>query len=132
MSALVLSAAALFALCGDAPRQTCVVDGDTIWLASEKVRLADINAPETAQAACPAERARGEAAKARLLVLLNAGPFALESGARSHDRYGRRLAVLTRAGQSLGAQLVAEGLAEPWRGKRSDWCALLAGEGLRR
>ena len=126
MSALVLSAAALFTLCGEAPRQTCVVDGDTIWLAGEKVRLADINAPETAQATCPAERARGEAAKRRLLVLLNAGPVELTSGPRSHDRYGRRLATVTRAGRSLGGQLVAEGLAEPWRGRRSDWCSALA------
>jgi endonuclease YncB( thermonuclease family) len=122
MSALVLSAAALFTLCGDAPRQTCVVDGDTIWLAGEKVRLADINAPETTQAACPAERARGEAAKRRLLALLNAGPVELVSTGRSHDRYGRRLATVTRAGESLGGRLVAEGLAEPWRGRRSDWC----------
>lgn len=126
MPALLLSAAALFTLCGDAPRQTCVVDGDTIWLAGEKVRLADINAPETTQAACPAERARGEAAKRRLLALLNAGPVELVSTGRSHDRYGRRLATLTRAGESLGAQLVAEGLAEPWRGRRSNWCATLA------
>jgi micrococcal nuclease len=127
MSALVLSAAALFTLCGAAPRQTCVVDGDTIWLAGEKVRLADINAPETSEAACPAERAQGEAAKMRLLFLLNAGPIELVSGTRSHDRYGRRLAVVVRRGQSLGTQLIAEGLAEPWQGKRGDWCARLAG-----
>ena len=30
-------------------------------------------------------------------------------------------------GRSLGAALVSEGLAEPWRGKRSDWCTTLAG-----
>jgi endonuclease YncB( thermonuclease family) len=132
MPLLALSLAAVFTICGDAPRQTCVVDGDTIWLAGEKVRIADINAPETAQAACPAERARGEAARARLLALLNSGSFILENGPRSHDRYGRRLATLTRDGQSLGSILVAEGLAEPWRGKRSDWCALLAAEALRR
>lgn len=126
MPALALYAAALFTLCGDAPRQTCVVDGDTIWLAGEKIRIADINAPETTQAACPAERARGEAAKRRLLALLNAGPVELVSTGRSHDRYGRRLAMVSRAGESLGGQLVAEGLAEPWRGRRSDWCGALA------
>jgi micrococcal nuclease len=132
MPALALSAAALFTLCGSAPRQTCVVDGDTIWLAGEKVRLADINAPETGQAACPAERAQGAAAKVRLVILLNAGPVELVSDRRSHDRYGRKLAVITRHGKSLGAQLIAEGLAEPWRGKRSDWCALLAGKPTQR
>lgn len=40
MPALALSAAALFTLCGAAHRQTCVVDGDTFWLAGEKVRMA--------------------------------------------------------------------------------------------
>lgn len=122
MSVLALSAAALFSLCDGGPRQTCVVDGDTFWLAGEKIRLADINAPETAQAQCPAERERGEAAKLRLLELLNAGPVTLVDGSRPRDRYGRRLAVAVRSGQSLGTQLVDEGLAEPWRGRRSSWC----------
>ncbi len=99
-----------------------MVDGDTFWLAGEKVRIADINAPETHQAQCPAERQLGEAAKLRLLALLNAGPVLLVDMPRSRDRYGRRLAVATRNGESIGARLVAEGLAEPWRGRRSSWC----------
>lgn len=83
---LALSLAASFALCADAPRNTCVVDGDTFWLAGEKIRIADINAPETQGAACPAERAQGEAAKRRLLILLNAGPFDLLVQGRPQDR----------------------------------------------
>lgn len=125
---LPLLSAALFALCGAAPRTTCVVDGDTFWLAGEKVRLADINAPETHGAECPAELAMGEAATRRLIALLNAGPFDLSAEGRERDRYGRLLRVASRHGRSLGAQLVAEGLAEPWRGRRSHWCALLAPE----
>lgn len=125
LTVLTLSAAA-FTLCGAAPRTTCVVDGDTFWLGGEKVRLADINAPETHSAACPAEQALGKRATRRLLVLLNAGPVTLEIEGRAQDRYGRALRVARRGGRSLGAQLVAEGLAEPWRGRRSDWCALLA------
>ncbi|GAA4761223.1 thermonuclease family protein [Novosphingobium ginsenosidimutans] len=123
MPALAFSAALVFTLCGAAPRQTCVVDGDTFWLAGEKVRIADINAPETSQAQCPSERLRGEAAKLRLLDLLNQGPVELLDDPRSRDRYGRRLAVVLRGGKSLGSQLVAEGLAEPWRGQPSSWCA---------
>ena len=122
----ILAAAVAIALCSHAPRVTCVVDGDTFWLAGEKVRIADINAPETDHAGCPAERALGERAKRRLAALLNDGPFALEVHGRAVDRYGRALRVVTRGGRSLGAQLVAEGLAEPWRGKRSDWCIALA------
>ncbi len=122
MAPLPLFAAAAFAACGPAPRTTCVVDGDTFWLEGEKVRLADINAPETAGARCPSEAERGAAAKQRLLALLNAGPFRLERADRDRDRYGRLLRVVLRDGRSIGAMLVAEGLAEPWRGRRSHWC----------
>ena len=116
--------AATFALCAAAPRETCVVDGDTFWLNGEKVRIADINAPETHHAACPDEAVRGDRAKRRLLALLNRGAFTLEPADRDRDRYGRLLRIVRRGGQSIGAQLVREGLAEPWRGRRSDWCGL--------
>lgn len=120
-----LALAAAFTLCGEGPRTNCVVDGDTFWMNGVKVRLADINAPETRQASCKAERDLGNRAKDRLIKLLNSGPFVLEVEGRDTDRYGRALRVAKRDGQSLGLQLVKEGLAEPWRGRRSDWCAAL-------
>ncbi|HET9630063.1 MAG TPA: thermonuclease family protein [Novosphingobium sp.] len=116
---------AAFTLCPEGPRTTCVVDGDTFWLAGEKIRIADINAPETHAARCASEQARGDAATRRLIALLNAGPFELAPYARDRDRYGRLLRVVVRHGQSLGEQLVREGLAEPWRGRRSDWCGTI-------
>ena len=128
----LLMLAATFALCAEGPRTTCVVDGDTFWLQGEKVRIADINAPETHSAGCPAEQALGDRATRRLIGLLNAGPFTLDTEGRATDRYGRSLRVVRRGGRSLGGQLVAEGLAEPWRGRRSDWCVLLAGGPLSR
>jgi endonuclease YncB( thermonuclease family) len=115
-------AAAVFTLCTGSQRITCVVDGDTFWLHGDKVRIADINAPETHGAQCPVESALGLAATRRLLALLNGGPFSLEAGARDMDRYGRLLRVVTRRGRSLGDRLIAEGLAEPWRGRRGNWC----------
>ncbi len=114
--------AASFALCASGPRNTCVVDGDTFWLDGEKIRIADINAPETHGAQCSSELARGEAAARRLIALLNAGPIALEAGSRERDRYGRLLRIVTRGGRSLGQQLVEEGLAEHWHGRRGNWC----------
>lgn len=128
----LLMLAATFALWAEGPRTTCVVDGDTFWLQGNKVRIADINAPETHSAGCPAEQALGDRAALRLVSLLNAGPFALDTEGRATDRYGRLLRVVRRDGRSLGGQLVAEGLAEPWRGRRSDWCVLLAGGPLSR
>jgi endonuclease YncB( thermonuclease family) len=44
------------------------------------------------------------------------------SGDRDADRYGRKLRVLVRGGQSLGEQLVQEGLARSWDGARHPWC----------
>lgn len=122
MALALITLAAAFALCPEGPRTTCVVDGDTFWLDGEKVRIADINAPETHGARCAFERALGDAATRRLIALLNAGPFELAPYQRDRDRYGRLLRVVVRRGGSLGGQLVREGLAEPWRGKRSDWC----------
>lgn len=113
----------LFALCGGGQRVTCVVDGDTIWLDGEKIRLADIDAPEVGRPQCASEEALGQAATARLAALLNEGPFEMEAPSRrAIDPYGRALRTLSRDGRSLGAQLVDEGLARPWRGRRASWC----------
>lgn len=62
------------------------------------------------------------AAPARLDQLLASGPFALERLGRDEDRYGRKLRIVTRGGRSIGDQLVAEGLARTWTGRREPWC----------
>ena len=94
-------------------------------MGARHIRILGIDAPEIgAHARCPNEAALAEEAAAELLALLNAGPFRLEAGKRDRDRYGRLLRTVTRGGQSLGERLVAEGLAEPWRGHRGDWCIL--------
>ena len=114
--------AASFAMCGAGARVNCVVDGDTFWYAGEKIRIADINTPEVGQPACAREARLGAAATARLHALLNQGPFTLQLIDRDRDQYGRLLRTVTRAGESLGAVLVDEGLAEEWRGYRGSWC----------
>lgn len=120
-----MTEAAPFARCGAARRVHCVVDGDTFWHAGTKIRIADINTPETSRPGCADEARLGARATVRLTQLLNAGPFALEQRGRAEDRYGRQLRIVTRGGASLGAVLVAEGLAEPWTGRRRDWCAAI-------
>lgn len=100
----------------------CVVDGDTFWMGGEKIRIADIDAPETHPPRCAEEARLGSAATDRLRVLLNQGPIELLAADRTFDRYGRRLAVVTRDGTSLGSILVAEGLARRWDGARRPWC----------
>lgn len=111
-----------FVRCDGPSRSTCVIDGDTFWLDGAKIRIADINTPEVSEPRCVAERELGERATARLIELLNSGGFGLQSGNRDTDSYGRKLRIVTRGGESLGALLVNEGLAERWSGSRRDWC----------
>lgn len=104
-------------------RSDCVVDGDTFYYRGQKIRIADIDAPETDSAQCASEAERGERAKRRLRELLNEAPFELHGYAgRDTDRYGRKLRVVTRGGRSIGDTLIAEGLARRWSGKRLPWC----------
>lgn len=111
-----------FAVCGMV-RRTCVVDGDTIWLEGVKIRIADIDTPEISQPQCDYEYDLGIRARDRLVVLLNQGEFsAVPIGNRDEDQYGRKLRVLVRDGRSIGDQLVSEGLARTWIGKREPWC----------
>ncbi len=109
-------------MCGSV-RKTCVVDGDTIWLDGEKIRMADIDAPETEQAKCASERALGNQATRRLMALLNSGTVSIESaGDRDTDQYGRSLRIVMVDGRSAGDVLVSEGLARRWTGNRRPWC----------
>ncbi len=113
---------ASFVFCADSHRTNCVVDGDTFWFEGEKIRIVDIDTPELSPSRCEAERIKGEAAKSRLLALLNAGKFSLTAGFRDEDKYGRQLRSVSRAGNSLGDVLIKEGLARSWDGARRGWC----------
>ena len=112
-----------FGFCHTGGGTNCVVDGDTFWMAGTKIRIADIDAPETHPSRCAVEADLGARATARLRALLNAGPVTLASADRDADKYGRKLRIVLRDGKSLGDTLVAEGLARPWGGQRMPWCA---------
>jgi endonuclease YncB( thermonuclease family) len=112
-----------FTLCGRWNQVQCVVDGDTIHYAGLKIRLEDIDAPETYQHKCDSELVLGKRATNRLLELINAGPFELVNrGGRDEDRFGRKLRTIERNGRSLGDMLVTEGLARRWDSARRSWC----------
>lgn len=103
-----------------------VIDGDTIRCDGETVRMANIDAPETHQAKCEAERRLGDLATARLAELLEKGPVTIRRGdpadGRLKDRHGRTLALIHVNGRDVGALMIAEGLVRPWTGKRRGWC----------
>jgi micrococcal nuclease len=51
-----------FQNCANGTRQACIVDGDTIWLDSQKIRIADIDTPEVSEPRCSSELALGNRA----------------------------------------------------------------------
>ena len=114
---------AQFTLCEHSARVNCVVDGDTFWFRGEKIRIADIDAPETSEPRCNAERQVGQVARDRLLDMLNDGAFSFSTVGRDKDRYGRMLRTVWRSNISFGEQLVVDGLAARWNAPRRNWCA---------
>jgi len=111
-----------FSLCHTGGGYNCVVDGDTIWLKGQKIRVADIDAPETHEPSCPSEKELGDRATLRLRELLQGGAITLQQIDRDEDRYGRKLRIILVNGESAGETLVSEGLARRYAGGRRPWC----------
>lgn len=109
-------------------RGLAIVDGDTLDIAGERIRIANIDAPEIHQAKCPDEKARGLEAKARLRQLVTGALLAISRGdpqdGRLKDWRGRTLALIVVDGRDVGQVLIEEGLARPWTGKRLPWCGV--------
>ena len=99
------------------------MDGDTIWIGGQNIRIADIDAPETHDYRCLSEKALGDRATQRLHQLVNSGPVTLEPiGDRDADSYGRKLRLVMVNGASVGDTLVSEGLARHYEGGKKPWC----------
>jgi endonuclease YncB( thermonuclease family) len=111
-----------FGLCHSGGGTNCVVDGDTIWIAGQNVRLADIDTPETHEPRCASELELGNRATARLHQLVNEGEVTLSTIDRDSDVHGRKLRLVLVNGVSVGETLVGEGLARWYEGGRKSWC----------
>jgi endonuclease YncB( thermonuclease family) len=107
-------------------RRAIIVDGDTFSIGREKIRIENIDAPESFRSRCERELVAGLRAKERLAALLRSGLVVIT---RTGDRYRRTLARVYVAGRDVGAVLISEGLALPWQdgGEARDfrvkhWC----------
>lgn len=105
-----------------------VIDGDTVALGAEHIRLLEIDAPETYRAHCPHELAVGTAARADLRSIIEGKRVTIRRNDKP-DRYGRTLAVLIVDGRDVGAILMADGYALPYksgfdahRERTAHWC----------
>jgi len=111
-----------FTMCGH-DRWTCVVDGDTIWLEGQNLRLQSFDTPEPHTGICggAAEVDLAHRASARLLELLNSGPFSVETF--GIDGTGTRtLATIRIGGRDVGDILIEERLARHWPDGEEWWC----------
>ena len=105
------------------PSHLTVVDGDTVRLAGQAIRLIGFDTPATYQAQCAAERDVGEAATARLRDLLAESSSAQLAYLPRRDQYGRDLARLMLDGRDVADIMVSEGLARRYNeGQRRPWC----------
>ena len=105
------------------PSQLTVVDGDTVNLAGQTIRLVGFDTPETYRAECASERRLGDAATDRLRELLARASSAELAYLPRPDRYGRDLARLMLDGQDVADIMVGEGLARRYSGgQRRPWC----------
>ncbi len=128
LAALAIPAnAAILEMCGNRPNtsdKTCVVDGDTLWLHGENIRLKDFDTPEPQTQICggAAEVALAHQASARLLELLNDHEWTIERFGYDSTSSRRTLATIRIGGQDVGDMLIAEGLARRWPHGREFWC----------
>lgn len=110
-----------FPMCGR-DRYTCIVDGDTIWLDGQNLRLESFDTPEPYNDICGGQRevALAHQASARLRQLLNGNAFTVDTA--GVDRYGRVLATIRIGEVDVGDILISEGLARRWPNGREFWC----------
>jgi micrococcal nuclease len=113
---------ASFSYCKWGGGTNCVVDGDTFWIGGAKVRIADIDAPETHDYRCASELALGDRATEQLHALLNSGAVTMTRIDRDRDVYGRLLRNVAVNGADVGEAMVGAGVAREWEGRRRPWC----------
>ena len=105
-----------FGYCRTARGPNCVEDGDTFFLAGERIEIAGIDAPELHPSRCPEEARRGIAAAVRLRELLNrAPPRLMVYGGRPQHK-------VEVNGVDVGAALVAGGFARELYDAPRSWC----------
>lgn len=97
------------------------IDGDTIQIGGERVRLVQIDTPEIG--ACYAEQARRFTQR----FIETEGEVKLVKDTRldNRDTYGRALRYLIKAGRNLNLELVRRGYAKPmfYNGVRGKYAA---------
>lgn len=100
----------------EAKAKARVLDGDTLAMAGETIRLYGIDAPEhdqTCQDDTGADWPCGRMATRTLTQIIGTQP--VTCAPRERDRFGRLVATCSAAGRDIGAQMVEAGMALAYR-----------------
>lgn len=100
-----------------------VIDGDTIDIHGQRIRLHGIDAPESKQICLSAGKKYRCGQKAALALSDRIGRRSLTCRAKDTDRYGRVIAVCFKGQEDLNGWLVSEGLAVAYRRYSQDYVA---------
>ncbi|WP_212612125.1 thermonuclease family protein [Sphingomonas lacunae] len=103
--------------------QAEIIDGDTLHVAGERIRLHGIDAPESQQQCqrAGANWACGEESTRQLEALV--GERSVRCEARDVDRYGRTVAVCRAGSLDLGQAMVQTGMAVAFTRYSTDYVA---------
>lgn len=88
-----------------------VVDGDTLVLGEERIRLLGIDAPELSQICVDGEAQRNCGQDAREQLASMVTDAGVQCSGHSKDKYGRLLAICTAGERDLNAAMVRSGNA---------------------
>ena len=120
---VIVTAIVCFGLSACEPNRIYVIDGDTVVVNHERIRLKGIDAPEI-KGRCANERALAAQATEMLASLLSDRTVTIEPD--GNDRYGRILANVGTEEGDVGERILAEGLARKWTRKwghrQEPWC----------
>jgi endonuclease YncB( thermonuclease family) len=119
ISAAIVMLAALApcsaAMAGDIAGRASVIDGDTIEIHGERIRLSGIDAIESRQRCAREDRiwACGKASAFALADLI--GQTTVQCRSDGRDRYGRLLAVCFKGAEDINRWMVSQGWAVAYR-----------------
>ena len=113
---------ALFLAVTPAQAGIVALDGDTIIVGQEHIRIVGLDTPEI-RGRCLEDAEKAVEAKAALTRLLTAGSVQIERSAFP-DRYGRTLAVVKVDGIDVAETMISGGYARPLKAheRRWPWC----------
>ena len=117
MTATTISAQAADTLVGI----PTVIDGDTIDINGQRIRLHGIDAPESKQFCVSGGKKYRCGQKAALALSDRIGKGTVACKAKDTDRYGRLIAICFKGQEDLNGWLVSEGLAIAYRHYSKDY-----------